>query len=79
MLGLSQGPKLSMKRGYGVSWFICCALVGHVGTMLGLSVLLLGNMEDVHGSVTAGHKPNITQHDPNIGPSKAQLLRAKKI
>ena len=41
MLGLSQGPKLSMKRGYGVSWFICWALVGHVGTMLGLPGLML--------------------------------------
>ena len=41
MLGLSQGPKLSIKRGYGVSWFICWALVGHVGTMLGLSGLML--------------------------------------
>ena len=49
MLGLSQGPKLSIKRGYGVSWFICWALVGHVGTMLGLSRLMLATLENVHG------------------------------
>ena len=38
-----------MKRGYGVSWFICWALVGHVGTMLGLSKLMLRNLGDAHG------------------------------
>ena len=35
MLGLSQGLKLSMKRGYGVSWFIslgsCWPCRDHVG------------------------------------------------
>ena len=49
MLGLPLGTKWSMKRGYWVSWFICWALVGHVGTMLGLSKLMLSNLEDVHG------------------------------
>ena len=48
-VGLPQGSKWSMKTGYGVSWFMCWALVGHVGTMLGLSGLMLGNLEDVHG------------------------------
>ena len=48
-VGLPQGSKWSMKTGYGVSWFMCWALVGHVGTMLGLSGLMLGSLEDVHG------------------------------
>ena len=42
-----------MKRGYGVSWFICWALVGHVGAMLGFSRHTLDNLEDVHGPLFA--------------------------
>ena len=48
-VGLPQGSKWSMKTGYGVSCFICWALVGHVETNLGLSGLMLGSLEDVHG------------------------------
>ena len=70
MLGLPLGTKWSMKRGYWVSWFICWALVGHVGTMFGFSRRMLGNLEDVH-------VPTKTRLEPNIGPSMAQVLRAQ--
>ena len=68
-----------MKRGYGVSWFICWALVGHVGTMLGLSGLILGNLGDAHGSIKARQEPGITQQEPNMALRRPNFFALKMI
>ena len=73
MLGLSQGPKLSMKSGYGVSWFICWALVGHVGTMLGLSGLMLSIWR-----MFVAYLSQLCSQKKHVGPISGSKIKHEK-
>ena len=65
------------EKGMGFHGSFLGLLLVMSGPLLSLSRLVLGNLEDVHGPIKARHETNITQREPNIGPSEAQLLLPK--